>query len=103
MDNISEVITGVEEIKSNSYLRCYPNPFQNNITIETGIPINENFNLEIYDVSGKLIKKFINKQLQNNYSWDGRNMNGDDMLPGLYIVQLVSRGKAETVKIVKTR
>ncbi|MBI5219991.1 MAG: DUF4465 domain-containing protein [Bacteroidia bacterium] len=74
-------------------VRCYPNPAQYNITIETG---NQCIgSVEILDVSGKTIirKSNINS---GKYNYDISGLHS-----GLYFIKIQNSGVEKTFKIIK--
>ena len=80
----------VKEVKSpKTYIKAYPNPFYTVCYFNTQ-------NLEIYDISGRLVKK-----LGSLSYWDGRDKDGRAVLPGIYFVK--KPGKNQLVKVVKIR
>jgi len=80
----------VKEVKSpKTYIKAYPNPFYTVCYFNTQ-------NLEIYDISGRLVKK-----LGSLSYWDGRDKEGRVVLPGIYFVK--KPGKNQLVKVVKIR
>jgi hypothetical protein len=70
-------------------LTCYPNPFSDQLTIE--IQLNEPKKLEvnIYDMSGRLIRNLFKGKagITESLVWDGRNGNGNHLFSGTYLVK----------------
>ena len=62
--------------KETSQLKCYPNPFTSEITIEVQSFGTERVNID--DINGKLARKLYNGQTKNSgiLVWDGRNDGG---------------------------
>jgi len=80
----------VKEVKSpKTYIKAYPNPFYTVCYFNTQ-------NLEIYDISGRLVKK-----LGSLSYWDGGDKEGRAVLPGIYFVK--KPGKNQLLKVVKIR
>lgn len=106
IDNISEVVTNSDQIQSAKKLSCYPNPFQNSITIDVGRSLNEKFQLNIYSISGALVRKFNDASVKDgaiSLQWDGKDFSGREVLPGMYMVQIVTNGTIETAKVFKSK
>ena len=86
-------------------LNCYPNPFTNSTAI--CFTINEDIDdkiieLNIYDISGNLIKSLINQKLTiNNYSivWNGLDNQNKKAAPGTYIYSLKTGDKVQSGKV----
>ncbi|MFH1321216.1 MAG: T9SS type A sorting domain-containing protein, partial [Bacteroidota bacterium] len=79
--NISEV-SGIENFNNVEYLKIYPNPSGNTITIQFPNPKNEKHTLTIYNSKGQLVQKIENitsgeLKVKNN-NWES----------GLYFFQL---------------
>ncbi len=83
-------------------LKVYPNPFRYNTTIHT-----QSQSVQIYDISGKLIKTLTNPQPQfpnpqspipnPSFVWDGTNEQGFKLPPGVYFIKL-NLDKKEIIK-----
>lgn len=90
-------------IKTFTLLQNYPNPFNPSTTIEYQIPESGNIEVNIYDISGQLVKS-----LENNYqkagsykvSWDSRNNGGQNVASGIYLIQVKYNQTALTKKLI---
>jgi hypothetical protein len=93
--------------KNDDYLNlsCYPNPFSNSTVIS--FTINKDIadkiiELNIYDISGNLIKSLINQKLiANNYSmvWDGLDNQNKKVNSGTYIYSIKTGAKVHSGKV----
>ncbi|MDZ7897688.1 MAG: C25 family cysteine peptidase [Arcicella sp.] len=101
---ISFIIKQKQELKS---WVVYPNPF--NIFTKfsftlTGEEISKEFNIEIYDAQGQVLKN-MNTQKQslhigiNEFVWDGTDNSGVDLPVGTYFYRLVLRNKSGSLQI----
>lgn len=100
---------GVEEVISNipqpkPYLLCTPNPGTGPITISYHSFSSRDATLSIYDVSGRVIKRF---SLESNYSrgtsevfWDGLNEHGEKVPGGAYFVRLKTNNESISQKLI---
>jgi DNA-binding beta-propeller fold protein YncE len=65
----------------------------------------QNSEMEIYDVSGRIIKSFSLHTtyyiLSTEVNWDGRDMHGQQVPPGVYFVRL--HDEAASIKLVKLK
>lgn len=92
------LITGQEEHKPTEpkepLSQNYPNPFRGETTIETSV--EEESNLRIFDVTGKLVDQ-IELDEPGNYElkWGGK-----DAVPGIYFLNLISGEQSHTKKIM---
>ena len=92
---------GFASIKENEVSKShnfFPNPVNDNITIELGENHTENIKVKIFSIQGKLIKS-VSQQTE------GTNLKIDDLgdLPkGLYIVNYKINGKNYNLKFIKS-
>jgi hypothetical protein len=66
----------------------YPNPFNPNTRIILGVPEAASWSLAIYDVTGRLIKKFDGSTGGPRFvtiEWDGTNQSGIPVASGVYL------------------
>ncbi len=77
--------------ESQILLNNYPNPFNPYTIISFSIPYdmtNSNVELNIYDITGRLVKTLVNENLPaGNYltRWEGNNSSGNKVSSGVYI------------------
>jgi mannan endo-1,4-beta-mannosidase len=69
-------------------LAVYPNPFNPTCHIEYNIPGNSVSRLQIYSVTGALIKSFDGLQRSGTITWDGTNQNNQKVASGVYFAIL---------------
>jgi outer membrane protein assembly factor BamB len=81
----------------------YPNPFNAQTTIKFNLVKDAEYNLEIYDITGKLVKRFTGngKSGQNSISWDTSINNA--IASGVYLYRLdvgeqTAKGKVTLLK-----
>jgi hypothetical protein len=68
----------------------YPNPFNSMTNVKFKMPESGIAAINIYDVSGRLVKKLLNENLQpGEYNY---NFNADDLTSGLYFYRLIING-----------
>ena len=93
-DDLSKVLS-VNFKSSKVRLKFYPNPVQDNVRIYIASPSSEEFNLDIFDVTGKLIwsKKISteSESLVDTHNWS----------KGVYFVKLSNEKTVMTEKIMK--
>lgn len=87
-----------------------PNPFGNSTEIRFSIADNESqdktsvINLDIYSISGRLVRSFSESATQvNTIIWDGRDHSGQMLPKGIYIGKLTLGSAAESFKMLKLR
>jgi hypothetical protein len=87
------VFTGINKVSKESSLSTYPNPVNDVLTVNSANALKS---LDVYDVSGKLIKKI---EMQNSRS---RDINISTLKPGVYLLKGVSEtGETYTRKFIK--
>ena len=87
--------TGFEIIKTNIF-SIYPNPASNVISLNVNKMNNEALTLEVYTISGTLVKLEMLKQNQ-------QKINIADLPNGVYMVTIKSKNVTETKKLVIQR
>ena len=85
------------------YQNC-PNPFNPNTTISYYLPSQAHVTLDVYDVSGTLIRTLVNAGESEGHHralWNGRNSNGTFVSAGIYFYRLTVDGRSvDTKKMV---
>ncbi len=98
---VERFVEGVE------FHRVYPNPSHGEVWIELIHWQKEEIPLEIYDVSGRFIRRLEPvRKIYNlhSYFWNGRNERGQKVSSGIYFVRTVSdKFSAKLQKIVILR
>ncbi len=91
--------TGITELTiDNKELRIYPNPANQQITINYQLPENNPVNITIYDITGRKVEEKIN----NNQSKGEQkiNINTQQLDDGIYILNLYTKDFTANHKIV---
>ncbi len=86
------------------FLTAYPNPSNDWTTIHYYTKAEENIRLDIYDMSGKLIRQLVNNKAQQGEQliyWNGTNEAGIAVPSGIYISRLQVGQKTMTQKITR--
>ncbi len=96
-DHISGVKKVYAKNKDNLVFEVNPNISKNNFIINYSVSNNSNrhFSLRICDISGRIIRTFLNSELSldnSKYSivWDGTDDSGRKVLSGAYFIQLIT-------------
>lgn len=106
-----EPVSTIEEFSLNTghngiKVSAYPNPFTSKLTFDFMLEESGLVQLELYDISGKLVYVVCNRQLFSGYHEIDVSIDdqGDNSLrPGIYIYK-IKTGKGITVgKVIKTR
>lgn len=98
IDNLSfdNLISSVSEQNLNTRLSLYPNPASDIVTLNIDNMNNVDFTLNIYNVSGSLVKSGILKQ-------DNRQINIGDLSNGIYMFEIKSKEWTEKQKLIIKR
>jgi len=82
---------------------AYPNPFNNQTTIEFAIPGNEKVRLEIYDLKGQLVNSLVDSDFMSNgkyqIQWNGENNRGEKVSNGIYFARLTTGNFMKSIKL----
>jgi PKD repeat protein len=91
------VVLGLDELSRFKELSLYPNPVANELNIKFTTEMNQDVNINIYDISGKSAQKQLIKAIE------GSNLvllNVEDLSKGLYFVNISSGESNETLQFV---
>jgi hypothetical protein len=86
-------LAGINKFTPNNYLKIYPNPAQNNFTVETNA--TEKQTLQLFDVNGKLV---LAQTINEKTIIDAGNLNA-----GVYSLSIISNEGVLTKKLVIVR
>ncbi len=85
----------------------YPNPFSSWTLVQYELPLESTVCLNIYDISGKLVKRLVScEQLgAGAYSvrWDGTNIGHKAVADGIYFCRLSADSSHRTLKMILAR
>jgi len=83
-------LTKLESNKNSAEIKCYPNPFTQEISIEVQILNLQEICVEIYNLSGHRIKSIYKGTAENhlNLKWNGTNDSGQKVVPGTYLCKV---------------
>ena len=98
--------TGDETPPAVSLGQNYPNPFNPITTIPVTISHRAVVNLEIFDVSGRLVKTLFSEEIERgtyHIDWHGRDNAGHPVSSGFYFVRLQVGGFVQVRKVVLLR
>ena len=103
IDVINSTLGITEQASSKAItLSNYPNPFNNNTTINYTLPFDGKVTLEIRDIFGKTVN-FLVSEMQTNGDYSVK-VDASNFTPGVYMATLKLSGKTEdlvrTIKII---
>jgi hypothetical protein len=73
-------------------IKCYPNPFSDEVTIEINLALDSEVSIEIMNQMGQSVKFISSKQILNSglhkINWNGRNENNATVSSGIYYLKV---------------
>ncbi|HEX5168615.1 MAG TPA: T9SS type A sorting domain-containing protein [Cyclobacteriaceae bacterium] len=103
---ITTAITGIGNPLAEGHLVGYPNPFNQEVSIEFYSSQPGEISLSIIDSFGSEVKQFT-RQVKNagfvTVSWNGINDRNEQLAAGVYFVVLHSKAQTEQIKLVLTK
>lgn len=94
-----DLIIGIEDVVAAYAVNLYPNPTQNNVTVDVTLPVAADVTVMVYSVEGKLIRSMSEKQIANAKF----TFNFMDEAEGVYFARIMVDGNVSTHRIVVTR
>jgi hypothetical protein len=98
--------TDIDEIPlARNYLdAAYPNPFNPMVTIRYGIAERTHVSMRIYNIRGQLVKTLLNETMESSQdhtvTWNGLNDEGLPVASGVYFCRMITKGFADTKKLI---
>jgi arabinoxylan arabinofuranohydrolase len=89
-----ELVTSVTDDQSHSLFNIYPNPAATQVTIEFARQTSSITQASVFDLTGRLIKTFINNQNEKRFPLNISSLN-----PGSYILTIYSRNTIQSQKL----
>jgi hypothetical protein len=82
-------------------LQNHPNPFNPTTTIAFDVAVAGDVRIEIYDVSGTLVRTLVNGSQgvgRHVATWDGRDGTGNQVHTGVYFYRMTAPGYTSQAK-----
>jgi hypothetical protein len=80
------------------------NPFLSSTNLSFSLTQGGQTDLVIYDIQGRQVKKLVHGEMPagaHTIAWDGADLSGRAVAPGVYIAKLVSSGSEKRIKLMK--
>jgi C1A family cysteine protease len=84
----------------------HPNPFSSMVTIDFGLPTAGHVRLEVYDVSGRMVRLIANQTLPGGShvaAWNGTDSQGRPVGAGVYFVRMSTQQGSCARKMILVR
>lgn len=70
-------------------IKCYPNPFVEEVSIDVENTYNTAITIEIYSITGQKMKQLYKGETDSaQFKWDGTDENGNKVIPGVYLCKV---------------
>lgn len=99
---IKVVAQGKPKPVSYALTQNQPNPFNDETMIEFAVPVKGKVKLEVYDITGKLVKTLVNEVKDVSWykvKWDGKDNSGNNVSSGVYFYKLSASGYESSLKM----
>ena len=84
-----EINTGIDFSENSFNVTCYPNPFETFVNIEVNLTKRTDVIVEIYDLQSRKICQLYNGNAEQlKLRWDGNDLRGNRVTPGIYICRV---------------
>ncbi|MDL2242699.1 T9SS type A sorting domain-containing protein, partial [Bacteroidales bacterium OttesenSCG-928-K03] len=91
-------VAGIDNFVDNNSMIIYPNPAKEFVNISVDTKFNENLTLNIYNISGQLVKTMSQNASDNNTTF---RVNTSSLQPGTYIAKVFGPNcKSQTSKFI---
>ena len=95
----SKPITIGVEAKGISLMVVYPNPFSKTVRVKFQCEVPEQISIQIIDNTGSLLRKQAADAQKGENNIEVKNV--DELLPGVYYLEVVTKNKTMRVKLMK--
>jgi flagellar hook assembly protein FlgD len=85
----TELATSLGKLTGPISIKCYPNPFSEQLSIVIQFQKFEQLDVKIYDVNGKLVRNLYHSEAEERtvLVWDGKNEQGVRVVQGSYYLK----------------
>ena len=86
-------------------LHCFPNPFNDVISMEVKSPMSQELKINIYNVKGQKIKtlQFSTQSGSGQITWNGNDDKGQAVAQGIYFARIADAEHSKITKILKIK
>jgi choice-of-anchor B domain-containing protein len=104
--DVATVLVPGAAIPTGHQLVPLANPFQSSTSLRITLDGRRDVRLEVVDAEGRRVRRLLDGSLAtgtHDVSWDGRDLLGRPVEPGVYFVNLRAGGATVATKLVRTR
>jgi hypothetical protein len=98
-----ENVDAPEVASSGSGLTVAPNPFSAATALSLAAPGLSAWQVDIYDVSGRAVRRLEPEPRSTTVRWDGRTSAGGDAPPGVYFARVRSAAGSSLARLVRVK
>ena len=98
LEGTGNVATGIQEIDGFAGIQLFPNPAKNEAKVTWFMNQAQDIEINVYDMQGKLALKPISKQY--SVGTQQVSISTEELMNGIYFIQLKSEGKSTQLKMV---
>ncbi|MBA3647204.1 MAG: T9SS type A sorting domain-containing protein [Chitinophagales bacterium] len=91
-----------ESVESKSIVQVFPNPFSQSTTISFTLSQAEKISLNIYDLSGRVVKVLADEIIntgKHELEWNSTDQNGNIEPAGIYLLRMQTGNENETIRL----
>ena len=75
---------------------AYPNPYANEVHVKIQSTLTDNADVILYDITGRTMESKLNQQINSDIVF------GQNLTPGIYVIEVRQGSESRKVKVVKT-
>ena len=90
-----EAVSGLD---TKEEVKAYPNPFVDVLTLDFTMAVNT---ITIYDMSGRVVRRFTPEANMRKLKWDGTDGAGQMVAAGIYVIRVETASGSATLRVVK--
>ena len=98
----SKSVTAITEIVYETAIdfTLYPNPSSGTVNLDFFLNSNENINISLFDLNGRLIKSLVAENLSSGYHNRSLQLSALNIKPGIYLINFRTSTNSVTKKLV---
>jgi hypothetical protein len=94
----------IEKVFAHMPLKAYPNPFGKKVTVELELNEDHQVKLELFDISGKLVKAIINEKKSKGKHKVDFSLNSDVKNSEIFFLkESLDNGNSRTIKLIHSK